>query len=737
MLFILRYAFLSTLLIFSSVFGYAASNSSHVEVEIFSEEDTFQPNRPFWVAVRLKIDKEWHVYWKNPGETGAPLELNWDLPEGFQSGHSLWPFPQQFTMADIKGFGYENEVILLTEIIPPAHFSPESKHQLKGNISWLVCSSTNCQPGSIPLSLEISGDTKSPLVIENHRPFFEQARSKIPLSSSPQLKATRKNGIVQIEIPYQGKVVKENLKEVYFFPEEQNIIDHSTDPIIAAAETNDRFLLKMKSSEETKDQNLLLKGVLVLHNETTTGMNVQAFTIESLIENESDQGILSYAGQPIIETKTATAHSASVFEGGLSLALLFAFLGGMLLNLMPCVLPVMSFKVMSFVKMAGKSRSLTLKHGLMFSFGVLISFWILASVMLILRSYGQSVGWGFQLQEPLFVIVLATLLFLFSLSLFGVFELGLSVSSWAGQTETETNKQSSSGFVSSFFSGVLATAVATPCTGPFLGSAVGFAVTLPFFQALLIFTSLALGMSAPYLILAAYPSLLRFLPKPGKWMETFKELMGFVLLTTVLWLLWVFSAQTNTFSLICVLGGFLCFSLGAWIYGRGSSPMTPRPKRLLAYASTLVLVLCGIQAISYPRHTWDTEEIAMNDPSIHKSERWENFSPELIAHLKKENKPILIDFTAKWCLICQANHVTLSSEKVNERLADLGVIKVKADWTKHNPAITQALSEFGRNSVPLYVLYTGNEEEEPLILPQVLTADIVLDYLSQIEKKEG
>lgn len=418
------------------------------------------------------------------------------------------------------------------------------------------------------------------------------------------------------------------------------------------------------------------------------------------------------------------------------MALLFAFIGGMILNLMPCVLPVISFKVMSFVKMAGQSRSLTLKHGLMFSLGVILSFWMLASAMLMLRAYGQAVGWGFQLQEPLFVVILASLLFIFALSLFGVFEWGMFFASWAGQTQSDAS-QKSSGYIGSFLSGVLATAVATPCTGPFLGSAIGFAVTLPVFQSLLIFTSLGLGMCFPYLLLAAFPSYLRFMPKPGAWMETFKQLMGFLLLATVLWLLWVFSAQTDSFSLICLLAGLLCFSIGAWIYGRGCSPVVARKTRILTSLLVILFAFAGCKAILFPRAAWYSQSSSSQAKSSGDHwEGWEDFSPERVAQLRREGKPILIDFTAKWCLICQANHLVLSSNEVKKQLDDSGIVKMKADWTKNDPVITQELSKFGRNSVPLYVLYGSAEQQEPLVLPQVLTPDVVVEHLNQAISEE-
>lgn len=712
-------------------------DSSHVKVELLQEEETIQSGRPFWVALHFKLEEGWHVYWKNPGDAGIPLKIEWKLPPGFEAGPIQWPFPEKFAVAEIVGFGYEQEVTLLSQITPPAHIDSE-KLSLGAQINWLVCSASTCQPGSASVDLPLKAAANDPSFRQNLAEVFEQARAKIP-QTHIEVKTVRRDGIVQLEVPQEtSNSGEETIKDAYFFPEQKNMIDHSIDPTIAPSETeSNRYLVNLKESEEIGAGSKSLKGVLVLYTQKEGREKIQAFDIDSPIEEEKEWNFLSLLDTPAsIGNGGIISQSSSplAFEGGLGLALLFAFVGGMILNLMPCVLPVISFKVLSFVKMAGQSRSLTIKHGCMFSLGVMISFWILASIMLILRAYGQAVGWGFQLQEPLFVVILASLLFIFSLSLFGVFEWGIFFASWAGQTEVET-KQQSSGYLGSFLSGVLATAVATPCTGPFLGSAVGFAVTLPVFQSLLIFTFLGLGMCFPYLLLAVFPSLLRFMPKPGAWMEVFKQLMAFMLLATVLWLFWVFSAQTDAFSLVCLLAGFLCFAIGAWIYGRDCTPWVSRKKRIASYACVLFFALIGCEAILFPRASWYSQEtLAQASPRGH-WDGWEDFSPERIAQLRKEGKAILIDFTAKWCLICQANHFVLSSEEVNQRLNDLGVVRMKADWTKSDPRITEALSQFGRNSVPLYVLY-GSDQSNPVILPQVLTTEVVMDHLNQMNAKE-
>ena len=701
-------------------------DSSNVKIELIQEEETIRPGQPFWVALRLNLEKDWHVYWKNPGDAGIPLKVEWNLPEGFEAGPLQWPFPEKFTVSEMIGFGYNGEVTLLSQIIPPPQLTT-TELSIQAQVKWLVCSAITCQPGSASVALPLAVSSAKPQLRAEFASFFELARTKIP-KTQVKVKTIRKHGIVQLQVPDASNSTDETIQSVYFFPEQKDVIDSTIDPTVDS--NLNRYLVNLKGSDEIGATTKTLKGVLVLHTQKGMQENYQAFDIDSPIEEDKkDQEMMSFLDTP--KTNPSFVGNGNISPSSsyteLGWALIFAFVGGMILNLMPCVLPVMSFKVMSFVKMSGQSRSLTFKHGLMFSFGVILSFWMLASVMLLLRAYGQAVGWGFQLQEPLFVVILASILFVFALSLFDLFEWGMFFASWAGQTQAETT-QKSSGYMGSFLSGVLATAVATPCTGPFLGSAVGFAFTIPVYQSLLVFTVLALGMCFPYLLLAAFPSFLRFIPKPGPWMETFKQLMGFVLLATVLWLLWVFSAQTDNFSLMCLLVGFLCFAIGAWIYGRGCHPAATRKKRIFSCVFVLLFAFIGIEAILFPRASWYQE---LNAQTVKKEwDGWEEFSPERVAQLRQEGKPILIDFTAKWCLICQANHLVLDSDNVKKELDQVGVVKMKADWTKNDPVITEALSKFGRNSVPLYVLYGPDEKQEPVILPQVLTTDVVLEHLN-------
>ncbi len=409
---------------------------------------------------------------------------------------------------------------------------------------------------------------------------------------------------------------------------------------------------------------------------------------------------------------------------GIWIALLSAFLGGIILNLMPCVLPVLSLKILGIVQQSGEDSRKRIKHGIAFTLGVLASFLVLAGVLLLLRAGGEQLGWGFQLQSPAFIILLTILLFLFALSMFGVFEIGTSLTTVGQKSSNDT------GFVGSFSSGILATVVATPCTAPFMGSALGYALSQPTIVALLIFAMLGLGMALPYLLLTTVPGLVKYIPRPGAWMESFKQFMGFLLMATVLWLLWVFSLQVGAEGLLILLAAFIIVSIGGWIFGRWGNIAKPKPTRIKAILLTALFIIGGVVfAFKYI----DTN-VQISQSIEQGNINWQKFTPELLKKSLQEGKPVFIDFTAAWCLSCQVNEkVAFGSKDVQKAFKKLDVVMLKADWTNSDEMITKELAKFGRNSVPLYVLYSGKKNEEPQILPEIITPGIVLDALNKIK----
>lgn len=706
----------------------APAFSDPVKPSLINEDSSIQPGHPLFVAIELKIEKEWYLYWKNPGEAGMPPSVTWNLPKGFTVDSLIWPTPKQLGSEIKTKFGYTESLTLLAKITPPKSYG-EKEAKITAKVQWVVCSNTSCLPGNKEIALTLPVRNEIPEQTAKHQELFSRARSKIPQKYDA---VTAKRYQDQIEIAfYDASLQNRQIDKIEFFPEQQKAIDLTTPLDLQTSSEPNLYILTIKEQSTQVE----LKGLIVLH----TSKGIEAYEIDTPIASDPHNETISMANsigaKSIYSSKPQDliqGNSSFEFEGGVLLAIVFAFIGGMILNLMPCVLPVISFKVLGFAKMAGQSRRLIFRHGLAFSIGVLFSFWALAGVLLALQAYGRSVGWGFQLQEPLFVASLAALLFIFSLSLFGVFELGTSLMSAAGQMQQKTKSRNE--LLSSFFSGILATAVATPCTGPFLGSAVGFAVTLPSWQAMLIFTSLGLGMSFPYLLLAAFPQFIRLMPKPGPWMETFKQLMGFMMMASVLWLIWVFGAQTGSMAVSLLLASFFLFSLACWVYGRWGTPIY---RKIIRRISALVAILL-LAAGSYTLFTSTSPlieamdgHIALNTNSSQTdiADEWEEFSPERVAELRQQGIPVFIDFTAKWCLICQTNHLALSTDEVSNKFKERGIVRMKADWTKRDEVIAAELRKFGRNSVPLYVLYDGDSESSPQILPQVLTPTIILESL--------
>jgi thiol:disulfide interchange protein len=390
--------------------------------------------------------------------------------------------------------------------------------------------------------------------------------------------------------------------------------------------------------------------------------------------------------------------------------IILAFVGGLILNMMPCVFPVLGIKIMGFVNQATKTTHKATIHGLVFTAGVLISFWTLAGIIIFLRAGGDALGWGFQLQYPSFVFILTLVFFMFALNLTGLFEIGgtaLRIGSFL------IKKTSYSG---SFLSGILATTIATPCTAPFLASALGAALGLAPLQSLFLFTVIALGFSAPTLVLSALPALIKALPKPGPWMESFKCIMAFPLFATTGYLIWVLGGQVGEYGLLFVLLSLVLVSMGAWIYGRWA---TTKKTRRIAQVFSLGFIL-GAVWLGYPKTN--------NDHLL-----WQQWSPELVRAIRKEGKPVYVDFTARWCATCQTNKaLVLSSQKLLNAFKEKEVILIKADWTKKNPLIAKALTEFGRSAVPLNLIYLPGKQA-PIVLPVILTPEIVLDVLKDIE----
>lgn len=682
-----------------------------IELNLKSEMESIQAGSPFWIALDLSIEDGWHAYWKNPGDAGMTPQLVWTLPEEFELETVEWPYPSRFSVGSLESYGYSDKAVLLAKIIPPAKSTLENV-EIKVDLTWVVCNDETCLPGSSEgaLSLKMGKDAKA---TASEADYFEKARGKVPVQTeSVQVKSEKGSveGVVQTA-PFP----KEHIKEALFFPENRKV------NVKIFSDEDKPSLIHLSFNETEEEKKEPLKGVLVVKD--------KSYAIDF---SPSDHELIAYNELAVrIPTLKDDFKPDDAIDSFL-IALVFAFFGGMILNLMPCVLPVVALKVLDFVNLAGKDRFQTLKHGLYFALGVLVSFWVLAGALLVLQSFGEAVGWGFQLQEPSFVAMLALLMVVFALSLFGTFEMGTVFASWAGQKESDKlrNVEPKKGASAAFFSGVLATAVATPCTGPLLGPAVGYALTLGPVAALTIFTFLGLGMAAPYLLLTAFPQFLKFIPKPGKWMETFRQAMGFVMLLAALWLTWVFASQTLEPASMMLLGSFLLIGIACWILGKWATPYASKKARLISWGFSALLLAATLQVISLASGMKLPTDVE-NKSSVVAEGDWEDFSVERLEELKKAGTPVFIDFTAKWCITCQFNHLALTQQSVSTKMKEKGIVKMKADWTNKNPEITAELKKWGRSGVPLYVLYTA---EAPKILPQTLTPDIVISSLNEVRE---
>lgn len=648
-----------------------------VRAKLISEQQSVVPGQPFLVGIQLEMQKGWDTYWLNPGDAGFATKVSWQLPKGFQAGTLQWPYPERFDNESMVIFGYANKTLILTEITPPKDLELGKEITLEADVNWLACSDS-CIPGQahLVLTLPVADQT----LYSTYQAEFAVTKGLLPHSADfwearLDVKAKEENVVVKLR-PNQGAFGE--IEHMVFIPEEKGIDYHAPQTFQQA---QGEFVLNIPKDGKHK---LPIKGVLLVSEKGST--------IKKAIQID-------------------TSHTGDV---SLLLAIGLAFLGGIILNVMPCVLPVIALKIFSFVKLAQEKRWAILQHGLVFSAGVMLSFWVVSGILLGLRAYGESIGWGFQLQEPIFVAVLASIIFLLGLSLFGVFEMGTSLIS--------LGNRSSKGLTGSFMSGILATLVATPCTGPMLGPAIGFAMTLPAIEALTIFSFVAIGMAFPYLFLSCFPQLVRFLPKPGNWMVTFKHLMGFLMMATVLWLLWVFSAQTDLIALFALLFTFMVMAVAAWIFGRYATAVRPKKTRQIATIVALFL-LCSSAFFSF--------RIVQHSSHHQEASEQLNFSALNIQALRKEG-PVFVDFTAKWCLICQANKMVLHSPEVQFAFQEKGVKFLEADWTKRDPEITEELQKLGRSGVPVYAIYPSDLSQKPLILPQNLTKNIVQEYLDKL-----
>ena len=645
------------------------------------------PGKSFYATVVLDLQAGWHTYWEYPGDSGLPPKVEWHLPEGWAAGPIEFSVPHEFSEpGDMVIYGYETRQLLRATITPPKDLAENQVYDLKASLTWLACKEL-CVPGSAEVSLKVPGPTDGPVSWMT----ASVPKGIWPLSGMPPfpVSVSGKNGTKLVSFTGENGIGYE------FYPDPA---EGTTAGRVTQISSGNAIVFSVPC-----DVSAPFKGLLV------EKVSRKAWWIGE------DSGSAANSASP----------NSGIATGVLIAALFSGFLGGLILNLMPCVLPVISLKIFSFISQSGESPSRMFRHGLAFSAGIFAWFLGLALLVIVLKSNGTQVTWGaFQFQNPYFVIGLSLLVFLLALNLFGIFEITLP-----GNAATTLDQASShGGYTGSFFQGLFATLLATPCTAPFLGSALGFAFSQSGAVILVMFASVAFGMSLPYLLLSARPGWRRWIPKPGIWMEKLKQFMGFPLLATNLWLLWVLQNQRGSDAALALLALFLLVGFCAWGYGSLGLERSNPARWVLGILLLLLLLIGSTLLVRRIRDAIPAAERPESGEGI----AWRSYSPEALDSLRKQGKPVFLVFTASWCLTCQFNERTaINVPSVRNLIKERGITAMKGDWTNADPAITSALKSFGRVGVPLAVFYPSGKGSEARILPELLTEGVVLESLGK------
>jgi thiol:disulfide interchange protein/DsbC/DsbD-like thiol-disulfide interchange protein len=717
--------------IFLAVAGNFA-HAAHTQVQLLLSADTAKPGDTILVGVDLKMEPGWHTYWKNPGAAGMATEIKWQLPPGVTAGEIQWPLPEKLPPAEVTTYGYEDEVMLLVPLTVATNL-PAGQVDLKANVSWLECKEV-CIPASasVEAKLNISNETKT----SADAATIASWQSKVPKSQARWAGAANgdtRSLAIDLFAPLNSSAD--------FFPDAYDNFE-----VQAATQTLPVGVGKIELIKPVKkfdsDWPKEISGILLVSNDNSQ----TSFQVKLSISDEAPSGETTSTLQ---ESRTGIAPVSNIlnekpdkniessatpvpFSQSLWRMLLYAFIGGLILNIMPCVLPVIALKMLGFVSEARSEPRRVRALGGIYAVGVLMSFLVLAAIVIGVKAAGHHAGWGMQFGSPIFIVCLTTLVTLVALNLFGVFEVTLG----GRALDTAGGLASKHGAPGAFFNGVLATALATPCTAPFLSIALGFAFAQSASVVVLIFLTVGLGLASPYVLLSWNPAWLKFLPKPGAWMEKFKIAMGFPMLATVVWL---FNVAASSYGKnVLWLGVFLVIvAFAAWIFGE--FVQRGRSRKTVAAIVTLLLLGGGYVFALERELDWRT---AMPETDATGSLKespdgidWQRWSPEAVAQARAAGKVVLVDFTADWCLTCQVNKKTsIEISSVRKKLKDINAVALVGDYTHFPDNITTELNRYNRAGVPLVLVYPESADAQPIVLPEVLTPGIVLNALDRANK---
>ena len=709
----------------------AASSSAdlpHVHVQFISPNAQFHPGSNS-AGLYFKLEPGWHVYWKNPGDAGEPPHIKWTLPQGITAGPIQFPVPKRLPLGPLMDFGYEDEVLFPIQL-NVADSASSGSANIHAKVDWLVCRGS-CIPEKTELELDrpIVPANSGTAPVQPDYDLWSRLSNKLPAPFPPNLRI----GFTPTSTGFRLTVnTGQKETEASFFPSKPDILSNPAPQ--TATPTASGLTLDLKKDESLAANPKELSGLLQLSG---------GRAYEVIVQSGSPKAPKPAPVQTSAPASTNPANSASPANSptelpgpaqpangpGILQAAGLAFLGGLILNLMPCVFPVLFIKGLSLVQSGNEERHTLRTHGFVYAAGILVSFWALVALLLGLRSAGSHLGWGFQFQSPVFLSLMAALLFFLGLSLAGQFEIGLTLTSAGGSL---AQKQ---GYTGSFFTGVLAVIVATPCTAPFMGVALGYALAQSALVTFAVFTALALGLAAPYVALTLQPAWTRILPRPGAWMEVLKQAVSIPIFGTVIWLAWVVAQAYGATLLAALLANFLLLAIAGWFLGRW-----PAKRWSAATAGLLALCVVGMSVfaansfvtIEEPKNILVGDIDTLKALPVLRGNNWQPWSTEAVTRAQSQGRPVFVDFTASWCLSCQVNErVAFSAPEVKKAFADNNVVLLRADWTRYDDSITQALNSFGRSGVPTYALYTPGEKT-PRLLPEVLTPGIVTSALAQL-----
>ncbi len=691
-----------------------ATSEPHVKIRVLPEFDSVKPGQTIALAVEQTIADHWHVYWKNPGDSGEATRISWTLPEGVTAGDIQWPMPSRIAFGPLLNFGYNHQVTYLVDVTVPENFTG-TEIPVTADIELLVCNDI-CIPETDKIDLKIPVAKTDAIPAATDAPYFADVRAKIPETVAWQGMVEEANNALMLSFQADPEIlpILSSAKEISFFPEEWGLIQNPATQVTKVEDGKVTLTIPRdtRSLSEVKE----IRGVLVYETAdgTRKGFNVMTPLATMPVQNA--------APVPAAPDQPAPPQD----KISLASALLFAFFGGLILNLMPCVFPILSIKALSLVKLSAGEQRQAAFSGIAYTLGVLVCFGAIAGSLIILQHAGEHIGWGFQLQNPVVVLLLSYVLFIVGLNLSGMFEFSGRL---AHIGESLTRK---GGYTGSFFTGALATIVATPCTAPFMAGAIGYALLQPAFVAIAIFLTLGFGLALPYLLLCVVPPLRKILPRPGAWMETFRQFLAFPMYASAAWLFWVYGQQVDGYytGLLALLGAVF-IALGIWVWKH--APEKNPARAFIRFVAAIFFVLSvSIASLSMAKMP-PTEPLPDAAPSV-KSEAIP-FTPKKFADLIAGKDPVFVEMTASWCITCKVNEkIALTTDATKALFKNRKVAYLQGDWTNQNPEITDFLKTYGRNGVPLYVFFgsrdpTTNQRPEAVVLPQLLTNGVVADIV--------